>query len=76
MSTYRLTATLEGRTQTITYHADDVADAYMTGIHHVLACAYANKAGPWAVGEITLQDDTNEVLAVMPAKTRDHATAR
>jgi len=65
---YKLTA--ENDSEHIIHYFDASSDdqAVMEAIHTILDKSYEDKAGPWAIGAITLTDQNGNVLQSMDAK--------
>lgn len=65
---YTLTATLHGKTQTLTLEEDDTFHATLAAIGEVLNRAVEDIEGPWSVGAIELIDEHGNIVHQMASK--------
>ena len=68
MKIYMLTAHLGPKFRHKTIHAGDNMDATFQAIAHIMDAAYKDQDGPWAKGQIFLEDQNGRVLHSMDAK--------
>ena len=65
---YKLTAANDSDHIIHYFDASSDDQAMMEAIHTIMDKAYEDKAGPWAIGAITLTDQNGNVLQSMDAK--------
>jgi hypothetical protein len=71
---YILTATLPEHDETYVFDADDRDQAVFQAVHVVMTKAYEERKSAWALGEVTLTDETGEqVMAPMPSKIAEES---
>jgi hypothetical protein len=71
---YILTATLPEQVETMVLDEDNDQNAVFHAIHTVMTKAFAERTGPWAMGEVTLTDEQgNSIMRPMPAKIAEEA---
>lgn len=65
---YTLEAVLDTTIAEVILDATSDEEAVMDAIGVIMDNAYADKSGPWALGEITLTDPAGNILQSMAAK--------
>lgn len=68
VANYKLTAHLGRDMRTKTIHADSKMDATFQAIAHIMDAAHKDQDGPWANGQIFLEDPQGFVFHSMDAK--------
>ena len=63
---YKLTATLNSKTETVELHGKDYSDAMLNAISEIMSKAFTSDV--WAKGRIELVSPTGEVINTMEAK--------
>ena len=65
---YTLEAVLDTTIAEVILDSESDEQAVLDAIEVIMDNAYADKSGPWAVGEITLTDPAGNILQSMAAK--------